>query len=389
MATIAVLGSTGSIGTQTLDVLRAEPGEHEVVALGASSSVELLAEQAQEFRPKVVALANEARAAELKELLPSGTELVAGADALGAVAADADIVINGVVGFAGLPVTLNCLAAGHRLGLANKESLIAAGPVVAQVRSTPGAELVPVDSEHCALHQCLRANESFSADRDSQIAELVVTASGGPFRGRTADELASVSIDDALAHPTWSMGPKITIDSSTLMNKGLEVIEANELFGVGFDRIRVVVHPQSVVHSMVTYTDGSTIAQLSMPDMRLCIAYAISYPDRSQQGHGAIDWTELSRLDFEPPDVEAFRCLALAYEAGRMGETAPAVLSAANEVAVDAFLEGRIAWVDIATVVESVLDRTSVAKADSLEAVLNADEQARVAAREEADRRAR
>jgi len=389
MATIAVLGSTGSIGTQTLDVMRLEPDAHEVVALGAASSVELLAEQAREFRPRVVALADDTRAAELQAAVPHGTEVVAGPEALGAVAGDADIVINGVVGFAGLPVTLNCLAAGHRLGLANKESLIAAGPVVAQVRSTPGAELVPVDSEHCALHQCLRSNESFATDRRDQIAELVVTASGGPFRGRTSDELAQVSIGDALAHPTWSMGPKITIDSSTLMNKGLEVIEANELFGVGFDRIRVVVHPQSVVHSMVTYVDGSTIAQLSMPDMRLCIAYALAYPDRFGHAHGAIDWTELSRLDFEPPDMDAFRCLALAYEAGRIGETAPAVLSAANEVAVEAFLAEQIAWIDIASVVESVLDRTSVVKADSLEAVLNADELARVTAREEVTRRQR
>ena len=248
---------------------------------------------------------------------------------------------------------------------------------VAAARATPGAELVPVDSEHCALHQCLRSNESFDGDRMDQVTSLVLTASGGPFRGRTRADLDSVTIEDALAHPTWSMGPKITIDSSTLMNKGLEVIEANELYGVGYDRIQVVVHPQSVVHSMVSYTDGSTIAQLSMPDMRLCIAYAMDYPNRIDIAHGAIDWTELSRLDFMPPDHDAFPCLGLAFDAGRAGETAPAVLSAANEIAVEAFLDERISWLDIATVSAAVLDRDSGPKADSLEAVLEADAQAR------------
>lgn len=379
MSTLAVLGSTGSVGTQTLDVLRATPDAHDVVVLGAATSVQVLAEQAQEFRPAVVALADDTRAHELQGLLPSGTELVAGPDAMGSVAGLADTVINGVVGFAGLPVTLNSLAAGKRLGLANKESLIAAGPVVAQVRNTPGAELVPVDSEHCAIHQCLRANSGTHDDDLAQVMELVVTASGGPFRGRTRADLASVTIDDALAHPTWSMGPKITIDSSTLMNKGLEVIEANELFGVGFDRIRVVVHPQSIVHSMVTYTDGSTIAQLSMPDMRLCVAYAIDYPNRHPHPHGGIDWTEM-RLDFEPPDFEAFPCLRLAYEAGRTGQTAPAVLSAANEIAVEAFLDNRLSWVQIPDVVSAVLDDFEIGSADSLELVLAADATARVAA---------
>ena len=278
----------------------------------------------------------------------------AGAGALASLAEEADVVVNGVVGFAGLPVTLATLEAGRRLALANKESLIAAGPVVQRARRTPGAELVPVDSEHCALHQCLRAN-----DVPARVARLVLTASGGPFRGRTAAELAEVTIDDALAHPTWSMGPKITVDSSTLMNKGLEVIEANELFGapagdagvgIGFDQIDVVVHPQSIVHSMVEFTDAATIAQLSLPDMRLPIGYALAFPDRSTTPFGRIDWAALGRLDFEPPDLEAFPCLALAYAAGRAGGTAPAWLSAANEVAVEAFLAGRIAWIQIADV---------------------------------------
>ncbi|MFM7063328.1 MAG: 1-deoxy-D-xylulose-5-phosphate reductoisomerase, partial [Actinomycetes bacterium] len=275
MTTVAVLGSTGSIGTQTLDVVAAEPDRFEVVALGAGSSVELLAAQAQQVRPKVVGLADASRAAELRSLLPAGTELVAGPDALAALSSEADVVVNGVVGFAGLPVTLGALEAGKRLGLANKESLIAAGPVVRQVRSTPGAELVPIDSEHCAVHQCLRAGEG-----TRRLSRIVLTASGGPFRGRTAQDLSTVTVDQALAHPTWAMGPKITVDSSTLMNKGLEVIEAHELFEVDYDHIDVVVHAQSIVHSMAEFTDGATIAQVSMPDMRLPIAYAIGFPGR-------------------------------------------------------------------------------------------------------------
>ncbi len=351
MTTVAVLGSTGSIGTQTLDVVRAEPGRYEVVALGASRSVDLLAEQAKEFRPRVVAVVDEAAAADVADRLPPGTELTVGESALADAAREAEVVVNGVVGFAGLGVTLAALEAGRRLALANKESLIAAGPVVQRVRSTPGAELIPVDSEHGAIHQCLRAN-----DVAERVARLVVTASGGPFRGRTRAELADVTVDDALAHPTWSMGPKITVDSSTLMNKGLEVIEAHELFGLAYDRIDVIVHPQSVVHSMVEYCDGSTIAQLSMPDMRLPIGYALAYPDRSTAPFGRIDWATLGSLDFEAPDREAFPCLDLAYRAGRAGETAPAWLNAANEVAVEAFLDGRIGWLAISDVLKATLD---------------------------------
>lgn len=377
VTTLAVLGSTGSIGTQTLDVVRAEPGRYDVLALGAARSVERLAEQAEEFRPAVVAVVDPGAAAGLAARLPPGTELVVGADALATVAVEADVVVNGVVGFAGLGVTLASLGAGRRLALANKESLIAAGPVVQRVRSTPGAELIPVDSEHGAIHQCLRANDV--ADR---VARLVVTASGGPFRGRARADLAAVTVDDALAHPTWSMGPKITIDSSTLMNKGLEVIEAHELFGVDYDDIDVVVHPQSVVHSMVEYSDGSTIAQLSMPDMRLPIGYALAYPDRSGTPFGRIDWATLGSLDFEAPDREAFPCLDLAYRAGRVGETAPAWLNAANEVAVAAFLGGRIGWLAISDVLEATLDRHDGTKATSADVVMEADRQARTVATE-------
>lgn len=345
---VAIAGSSGSIGTQTLDVVRGERELFEVVALGVGSSAAAVIEQAQEFRPKVVAVTDPAARAEVAAAVPFA-EVV---DDLAALADVADVVVNGVVGFAGLPVTVATLSAGKRLALANKESLIAAGSVVNPLRATPGAELVPVDSEHCAVHQCLRSSQR--PERD--LARIVLTASGGPFRGRSADDLATVGVDEALAHPTWSMGPKITIDSSTLMNKGLEVIEAHELFGVPYDHIDVVIHPQSVVHSMVEFTDGATIAQLSMPDMRLPIAYALTYPDRARTSFGAIDWTSLHRLDFDLPDRSTFRCLDLAYVAGRLGGNAPAWLSAANEVAVDAFLAGRIRWADIATVVESSLE---------------------------------
>jgi 1-deoxy-D-xylulose-5-phosphate reductoisomerase len=384
MVSVAVVGSTGSIGTQTIDVVRAEPGRYRIVALAANASVELLAKQAAEFHPAVVAIADADRAAELKELLPAGVELRAGPDALASVSRDADVVVNGVVGFAGLPVTLAALGAGRRLALANKESLIAAGPVVQRVRTTPGAEIIPVDSEHAALHQCLR-----SGPGTSRVGRIIVTASGGPFRGRSRAELEDVTIEEALAHPTWSMGPKITIDSSTLMNKGLEVIEAHELFGVGYDHIEVVVHPQSIVHSMVEFTDGATIAQLSLPDMRLPIGYALAYPDRSGTPFGAIDWTRLRRLDFDPPDHQAFPCLGLAYEAGRAGGTAPAWLSAANEVAVAAFLEGRIPWLAISDVINDTLDACEGRNPDSVDVVLEADQTARVRAADAVARRAR
>jgi 1-deoxy-D-xylulose-5-phosphate reductoisomerase len=386
--TVSIAGSTGSIGTQALEVIDAERDRYEVVALGAWSSVELLAEQARRWAPKVVAIGDAAHATALEAAVPAGTEVLAGPDALTAIAPLADVCVNGVVGFAGLGVTLATLEAGKRLALANKESLIAGGPVVQRARVTPGAELVPVDSEHCAVHQCLRA-QSPDATAGERVAEIVLTASGGPFRGRTRADLAAVTVEDALAHPTWSMGPKITVDSSTLMNKGLEVIEAHELFGVGYDRIDVVVHPQSIVHSMVTYTDGATIAQLSLPDMRGPIGYALAHPDRIGTPFGRIDWSELGRLDFEPPDHEAFPCLGLAYAAGRVGGLAPAWLNAANEVAVDAFLKGRIRWVDIPDVCNAVLDRHDGADPSTVDDVIEADRRAREAARSAVSERTR
>ena len=393
-----------------MDIARDNPEMFRIASLGASSSVQPLARQAQEFRPDVVALADESKASELAELLPAGVELLTGPNANAEAAVAAETVINGIVGFDGLPVTLAALESGRRLALANKESLIAAGPLVQSVRSTPGAELLPVDSEHCAIHQCLRANsaepqhssetdrinnsehskqstsQASSHDRQDQVSRIVLTASGGPFRGRTREDLADVTIEDALAHPTWSMGPKITVDSSTLMNKGLEVIEAHELFGLDYGRVEVVVHPQSIVHSMVEFIDGATVAQLSLPDMRLCIGYAISYPARLPQAFGRIDWQELQSLEFEMPDTEAFPCLGLAYEAGRRGETAPAVLNAANEVAVQAFLDSEISWLQISEVIEAALESHDGTPADSVEAVLEADRLARQNAAEHVSR---
>jgi 1-deoxy-D-xylulose-5-phosphate reductoisomerase len=376
---VAIAGSSGSIGTQTLDVIRACPDQFEVVALSVGSAADAVIAQAGEFHPQVVGVADADARRRVAGALP-GVEVVASiVDAV----ATADVTINAVVGFAGLPVTVATLAAGRRLGLANKESLIAAGPVVQPLRSTPGAELVPVDSEHCALHQCLRS----SLDTGREVARLVLTASGGPFRERTAADLADVTVDQALAHPTWSMGPKITVDSSTLMNKGLEVIEAHELFGVGYDDIDVVVHPQSVVHSMAEFTDGSTIAQLSMPDMRLPIGYALDYPHRLGVAYGRIDWASLSHLDFSAPDRATFRCLGLAYAAGRAGGAAPAWLSAANEVAVQAFLDGELRWPDIAHTCADALDAFEPVALDSVEDVVANDAAARRVARSIIDRR--
>ncbi|NND74015.1 MAG: 1-deoxy-D-xylulose-5-phosphate reductoisomerase [Ilumatobacter sp.] len=370
---VAIAGSTGSIGTQTLDVIRAEnervPGSYIVTGLSVGRSGAAVVEQAVEFDAPLIVVDDADARRLVAERLP-GVNLEADAAAL---VDGADVVVNGVVGFAGLGVTIETLRAGKRLALANKESLIAAGPIVQPLREVPGAELIPVDSEHCALHQCLRS----SADADREVARLLLTASGGPFRGRTADDLASVTVDEALAHPTWSMGPKITVDSSTLMNKGLEVIEAHELYGTPYDAIDVVVHPQSIVHSMVEFTDGSTIAQLSMPTMKLPIGYALGYPDRIGTPFGRIDWTTVGSLDFEPVDTATFRCLALAYDAGRLGGTGPAWLSAANEVAVDHFLSGNLQWNDIADVCVDVMARHDGGTPHTVDDVIEADRAAR------------
>jgi 1-deoxy-D-xylulose-5-phosphate reductoisomerase len=365
MTGVAILGSTGSIGTQALDVIRSHRSEYEVVALAAGRNADRLAAQAAEF------------GVDPKWARVTGDDPEALAELAGHP--DADVVLNAVVGFAGLPVTITALELGKRLALANKESLIAGGPVVQEVRRRGGGDIVPVDSEHSAVYQCLRSGAP------SEVRRVLLTASGGPFRGRTRAQLASVQVEDALRHPTWDMGAKITIDSSTLMNKGLEVIEAHELFGVDYDRIDVVVHPQSVVHSMVEFVDGATIAQLSMPDMRLPIGLALGAPARLAEPFGAIDWTTLSSLTFELPDLEAFPCLALAYEAGRAGGGAPATLSAANEVAVAAFLARRIPWLGIATVNGEVLAK-GVGNVATVADVLEADRVARERARAVVDR---
>jgi 1-deoxy-D-xylulose-5-phosphate reductoisomerase len=363
---VVIAGSTGSIGTQALDVVAGAPGRFEVVALGSGSSVALLAEQAGVFRPAVVAIAEASLARELEAAVPAGTEVRAGRGALASLVEAGEVVLNAVVGFAGLDVTMTALQAGKRLALANKESLVAGAPIVQVARATPGAELIPVDSEHCAIHQCIGTSRR-------EVARVVLTASGGPFRGRRLDEIAEATVSEALAHPTWKMGPKITVDSSTLMNKGLEVLEAHELFGLSYDEIGVVVHPQSIVHSMVEFSDGATLAQLSYPDMRLPIGYALGYPSRLDATYGALDWEQVSRLDFEPPDFETFRCLGLAFDAGRLGDSAPACLNAANEVAVAAFLQGRLKWGEIAEVVADALSAHVLSKLVSVQDVLEVD----------------
>ena len=375
MTTVAVLGATGSIGSQTLEVVRAERDRFQISALAAWSSVELLVAQAKEFRPDAIAIGRPELLDQLKAEVPAGIEVLVGAAAYEELATRADVVVNGIVGFAGLGVTLAALGSGRRLALANKESLIAAGPLVQPLRSTPGAELIPVDSEHCALHQCLRSSDPEGQAR--HLHQLVLTASGGPFRGLSSIELEQVTVEEALAHPTWAMGPKITVDSSTLMNKGLEVIEAHELFGVDYEKIEVVVHPQSIVHSMATFTDGTTIAQLSEPDMRLPIAYALAYPERISTSFGSIDWGKAQSLHFEPPDKKTFPCLNLAYSAGKTGGTAPAWMNGANEAAVDAFLDGHIPWQEIAASIENALEQHDGANPDSVEAIVRADQRGR------------
>ena len=375
MTTVAVLGATGSIGSQTAEVVRAEPDRFKIVALAAWSSVDQLIGQAQEFQPDAVAIGEKYLVDQLKAGIPSGTEVLVGAAGFKELATRADVIMNAVVGFAGLGVTLAALSSGKRLALANKESLIAAGPLVRPLRSVAGAELIPVDSEHCAIHQCLRSDGPIDSQR--HLDKLLLTASGGPFRGRRSADLKDVTVEQALEHPTWSMGPKITVDSSTLMNKGLEVIEAHELFDVPYERIEVVVHPESVVHSMATFTDGTTIAQLSEPDMRLPIGYALAYPDRIRKAFGAIDWREAKALHFESPDRQTFRCLDLAYAAGRIGGTAPAWMNGANEAAVGAFLSGTISWSGIASSIERALELHDGAPADSVEAIVRADQRGR------------
>jgi len=367
---VAILGSTGSIGRQALDVARREPDRLEIVALAAARNAKLLADQARTFGVKRVALADTDAAAQARSLLPD-TRVDAGARAVEDLAreAEADLVLNALVGAAGLRASVATLESGRVLALANKESLVAGGELVMGL-ARPG-QLIPVDSEHSAIYQCL------VGESPDDVSLIWLTASGGPFRGRARGELETVTPQDALAHPTWSMGPKITIDSATLMNKGLETIEAHHLFGVDYDRIRIVIHRQSCIHSMVEFADGSVKAHLGATDMRIPIQYAFSHPHRWNAPVEPVDFVALGRLDFEEPDYATFRCLSLAIEAGRAGGTMPAVMNAANETAVAAFLGGRCTFAGIADVVEAAMSAHDSRPLDSLETVERADAEAR------------
>jgi 1-deoxy-D-xylulose-5-phosphate reductoisomerase len=376
---VALLGATGSIGTQTLDVLRRERERFELIGVAGGEQVNELAAIAHEFNVHHIAVKSEEHRAKLRDLVGPDVDVVVGDDGLRQLAVSADIVVNAVLGFAGLPVTLAALAAGKRLALANKESLVAAAPLIARVRDTAGAELLPIDSEHCAIHQCLASSPAASGYPD--VRRLLLTASGGPFRGWSREQLRTATKHDALNHPTWSMGQKITVDSSTLMNKGIEVLEATVLFGIDVERAEVVVHPQSIVHSMVEYVDGSVLAQLSRPDMRLPIAYCLGLPERLEHGFGALDFTQSLELTFEAPDHASFPALGLAYEAARLGGAAPAWLSAANEIAVEAFLADEINWCDVIAVVAEAMDHYVADPLNSLEDLYANDEAARKWAR--------
>ncbi|WP_308250489.1 1-deoxy-D-xylulose-5-phosphate reductoisomerase [Nonomuraea rhizosphaerae] len=381
---VVVLGSTGSIGTQALDVVAADPGRFRVAGLAAGGGrTDLLAAQAAAVHAEVVAVADPAAVPALKEALAAhgaSPQVLAGPEGVAEVAAwRCDTVLNGITGALGLTSTLVALKAGRTLALANKESLIIGGPLVKRL-AAPG-QILPVDSEHSALQQCLWAAGP-DGYRPEAVRRLVVTASGGPFRGRERGEMAGVTPEQALAHPTWSMGPMITINSATLVNKGLEVIEAHLLFDIGFDRIEVVVHPQSIIHSMVEYVDGSTIAQASPPDMRLPIALALGHPGRVADAARPIDWTQAHTWTFEPLDDKAFPSVALARHVGRAGGTAPAVYNAANEACLEAFIGGGLPFLGIVDTVAKVVEEHQVTSADSVEEVLAADSWARARAAE-------
>ena len=377
MRRLVILGSTGSIGTQALDLLGGD-GELEVVGLAAQGSWEDLLAQAAAHGVRRVALVDEDAAARARAAWPDG-DVLGGPEGLVALVteSEADLVLNGVVGAAGLGPTVAALGEGIDLALANKESLVVGGELVTALAQATGAGIVPVDSEHSALFQLINAEPGAGT-----IDRLVLTASGGPFRGRRREELEDVTIEQALAHPTWRMGGKITIDSATLMNKGLELIEAHHLFAVPYGDIAVVVHPQSIVHALVDLCDGATLAHLGHPDMRVPISYALRYPERGDPPVRRLDLAEVGALTFEPVDEEAFPCLRLAREAGRAGGTAPCTLNAANEVAVHAFLEGRLRFPGIAEVIEAVLDRAGAAPLHSWDSLYEADRRARAVADE-------
>ncbi|HEV2974687.1 MAG TPA: 1-deoxy-D-xylulose-5-phosphate reductoisomerase, partial [Solirubrobacteraceae bacterium] len=371
---ILILGSTGSIGVQALDVCAREP-ELEPIGLSAERSWEELIAQARAQGVGRIALADEHAAARAAEAWTDG-EVLAGADGLVrlVVESGADLVLNALVGSAGLAPTVATLGEGIDLALANKESLVVGGELVTALAEATGARIVPVDSEHTALHQLI------SGQPPGAVQRITITASGGPFRGRTRGELADVTVEQALAHPTWAMGGKITIDSATLMNKGLELIEAHHLFGTPYERIDVVVHPQSIIHSLIQLCDGATLAHLGYPDMRVPISYALNYPERVDVPVRPLDLIELGALTFEEPDTDTFACLRLAREVGIAGGTAPCTLNAANEVAVHAFLSGRLSFLQIVEVIERTLDAVPGRQVHSFDSLIEADAEARAIA---------
>lgn len=374
MQRVVVLGSSGSIGTSCLDVIAAHSDRLRPVGLSVHRSWQPLVEQARRFRPRWAVVANAALRNEIGgAALPAGTEWDFGEDAVARLAShpEVDTVVCGIVGAAGLRGAWAALEAGKRVALANKETLVVAGPLAPQLASRTGATLIPVDSEHSAVFQCLQAG------RRADLKRIVLTASGGPFRGWTKDRLQSVTVEQALAHPTWQMGPKITIDSATMMNKALEIIEARWLFNLEADQIDVVVHPQSIVHSMVEFADGSTVAQLSPPDMKLPIQYALTYPERWPGVSPRMDWTTATQLTFQPPDFDAFPALRLGFEVARRGGTCGAVLNAANEVAVQRFLHGTLRFSEIPQACAAVLDHHTFDSQPTLEGLLKQDAWAR------------
>ncbi len=380
MRHVAILGATGSIGASTLDVVARHPDRFRVTALAAHRSVQALADLCARFRPELAVLADPAGEAELRERITAngcGSRVLAGPQALieAASGAHCDTVVAAIVGAAGLESTLAAAHAGKRLLLANKEAIVIAGALLKAAMERGGGDLLPLDSEHNAIFQCLPAERTNLAG--TGVRRILLTASGGPFRGRQRTELGAITPDQACAHPKWSMGRKISVDSATLMNKGLEVIEAHHLFDAAVDRIDVVVHPQSIVHSLVEYADGSMLAQLGNPDMRTAIAYGLSWPERIDAGVAPLNLLDVARLDFEAPDLDTFRCLALAYDALRAGGTATTVLNAANEEAVAAFLDGKLPFLGIAETIERCLDAQPPEPADTLDALLDADLTAR------------
>lgn len=371
---ITILGSTGSIGTQTLDVIRRNPDKFEVYAITANNQDDLLIEQAKEFHPEFVVIANEAKYEKVKDALSAfPMKVYTGAQAIADVASmnSADIVVTAMVGYAGLLPTINAIKAGKTIALANKETLVVAGELIQKLVQEYHSGIIPVDSEHSAIFQCLAGEEQ------NEIEKLIITASGGPFRTKSIEELATVSKADALKHPNWSMGAKITIDSASMMNKGFEVIEAKWLFGIDPKNIEVVVHPQSIIHSMVQFSDGAIKAQLGMPDMKVPIQYALTYPDRTASTFPRIDWRMCSRLDFEQPDVSRFRNLQLAFDAMKQAGNKPCVLNAANEIVVRAFLNDRISFLKMSDIIETMLAKTNYIPTPSLDDYIECDKETR------------